>query len=142
MSMTEFTTRHKATALFLFMVFMAAVVGMGLLLQARGPGNMGTGFLQGAGVGLLVSLVVLWRIVRHPERATTFERAFTQTGDERESALLTEALAVLGLAAFPLTAGAAIAIGLGAEVSMVLFFLLMAQLAVGVVAFVTISRRH
>ncbi|UJH70546.1 hypothetical protein [Ornithinimicrobium sp. INDO-MA30-4] len=117
------------------------ILGLGLLLQARGPGNMGTGFLQGAGVGLLASLVVLWRITRHPERATTFERAFSQTGDEREDALLTHAFATLGLVAIPLTGVAAVAMGLGAEVPMVLFFLLVAQVMVFAVAFVVNARR-
>lgn len=102
---------------------------------------MGIGLLQGAGVGLVACAIVGWRITRHPERATTFERAFTQAGDERDDALLTRSLAVLGLAALPLTGVAAIAIGFGADVAMILFFLLMAQFAVGAIAFAVIARR-
>ncbi|MCL3859461.1 hypothetical protein [Actinotalea sp. K2] len=137
----DLTSRQKAAALLATMLLLAAVVGVGLLLQEHGPGNMGTGFLQGAAVGLAAATVMLWRSARTPQRATTFERAFTLTGDERDDRVLTRALAVLGLAALPLTGAAAIAIGLGADVPMLLFFLLVAQLAVGATAFAVIARR-
>lgn len=120
---------------------LAALIGVGLLLQQHGPGNMGIGLLQGAGVGLLACAIVGWRMTRHPESATTFERAFTQVGDERDDALLTHALSVLGLVAVPLTGVASVAIGFGADVAMMLFFLLMAQVAVGAVAFAVMARR-
>ena len=119
----------------------AALVGTGLLLRAHGPGNMGLGFLQGGAFGLVAVAVLLWRVYRRPSSLTSFERAWTQTGDERDDAVLTRALAVLGLAAFPLTAVAAIAVGLGAGVEMMLFLLLMAQLAVGAAAYAAIARR-
>lgn len=138
---SELTTRQKTFTVLGIMVVIAAIVGVGLLLREHGPGNMGTGFLQGGAVGLVAFAVVLWRVSRAPEKASTFERAFTSAGDERDDALLTRALAVLGLAAIPLTGAAAVAIGLGAEVPMILFFLLIAQLAVGVVAYAVISRR-
>jgi hypothetical protein len=141
MSTRELTVRQKAASVLLVMVLLAAVVGVGLLLQERGPGNMGTGFLQGAAVALVACAVVFWRVARTPHRATAFERAFTQTGDERDDQLLTRALAVLGLAAVPLTGAAGVAIGLGADVPMMLFFLLVAQLAVGTTAFAVIARR-
>ena len=138
---SELTARQKTATLLGVMTLLAVIVGVGLLLQEYGPGNMGTGFLQGGAVGLVIFGVIIWRVSRNPEKASTFERAFTSSGDERDDALLTRALAVLGLAAFPLTGAAAVAIGLGAEVPMILFFLLVAQLAVGVVAYVVISRR-
>lgn len=141
MSTRELTARQRATVLLSVMVLVAALVSVGLLLQEHGPGNMGTGFLQGAGVALVASAVVFWRVSRHPQRATTFERAFTQAGDERDDALLTQALAVLGLASFPLTSAAVVAIGLGADVPMMLFFLLVAQLGVGTTAFAVIAGR-
>jgi MFS family permease len=122
------------------MVLVTAVIAIGLLLREHGPGNMGTGFLQGAAVGLVAAGVALWRVGRRPDRATTFERAWTQTGDERDDAVLTRALAVLGLLAFPLAAAAAIAIGLGAGVEMVLALLLLAEVAVGAAAFVVVNR--
>lgn len=119
----------------------AALVGTGLLLQAYGPGDMGLGFLQGGTVGLVAVAVMFWRVYRRPSSSTSFERAWTQTGDERDDAVLTRALSVLGLAAFPLTAVTAIAIGLGAAVEMMLFVLLVAQLAVGAVAYAAVARR-
>src|SRR5690606_27812796 len=138
---TELTARQKAGALLGTMIAVSLVVGIGLLLRERGPGNMGTGVLQGAGIAVVAAAIMAWRVSRNPARATTFERAFTQQGDERDDAILTRALAVLGTSAVPLTGAAAVAIGLGAEVSMVLFLLLMAQLLVGAVSFAWISRR-
>jgi drug/metabolite transporter (DMT)-like permease len=120
---------------------LALVVAVGVLLREHGPGNMGNGFLQGAAVGLVGVAVVAWRVSKRPDRTTTFERAWTQTGDERDDAVLTRALAVLGILAFPLTAAAAIALALGAEVEMVLALLLFAEVAVGALAFVVINRR-
>lgn len=138
---SELTARQKTATLLGVTTLLVLIVGVGLLLQEYGPGNMGTGFLQGGAVGLVIFGVIIWRVSRNPEKASTFERAFTSSGDERDDALLTRALAVVGLAAFPLTGVATVAIGLGAEVPMILFFLLVAQLAVGVVAYVVISRR-
>ncbi len=137
----DLSTNQKAAAFVLIAFLLAVLIGVGLLLQEYGPGNMGIGLLQGAGVGLVVCAIVGWRVTGHPERAMTFERAFTQAGDERDDALLTRSLAVLGLAALPLTGVAAIAIGFGADVAMILFFLLMAQLAVAAISFAVIARR-
>ncbi|MCK0111874.1 hypothetical protein MWU75_06950 [Ornithinimicrobium sp. F0845] len=142
MSTTEMTGRQKAAVLLLMMVVLGGVILLGLVLREHGPGNMGTGFLQGAAVGVVGVAVMAWRVTRHPDRATTFERAFTQQGDERDDAVLTRALAVLGLAAFPLTGAAAIAIALGLDVAMVLALLLIAELLVGVIAYAVQSRRH
>ena len=138
---SELTARQKATTVLGLMMLLAVVVGGGLLLQEHAPGNMGTGFLQGAAVGLVVFGVVLWRVSRAPEKASSFERAFTSAGDERDDMLLTRALAVLGLLAFPLTGAAAVLIGLGLDTMMILFFLLVAQVLVATVSYVVISRR-
>jgi hypothetical protein len=128
MSKAELTHRQKTIGVMVFAAVMAVVVVVGLLLRQHGPGNMGLGLLQGAAVGLVGFGVAAWRVSR--DRATTFERAWTQTGDERDDVLLTRSLAVLGLLAFPLTSVAAIAIGFGADVPMVLALLLAAQVAV------------
>ncbi len=141
MSTDTYTSKQKALALGLVLAFLGVVVVIGLVLREHGPGNMGVGFLQGAAVGLVAACVMGWRVSRRPDRATTFERAWTQAGDERDDAVLTRALAVLGLLAFPLTAGATIAIGLGAAVDMVLALLLLAELVVGAVAFAVINGR-
>ncbi|MDT0276161.1 hypothetical protein [Blastococcus goldschmidtiae] len=141
MSTDRFTGKQIAQFLVTFAIALAVLLTVGLLLREHGPGNMGTGMLQGAAVGLLATAVVGWRVLRRPGRLTTFERAWTQTGDERDDAVLTRALAVLGLAAFPLTATAAIAIAFGASVEMCLALLLFAEIGVGTVAFAVISRR-
>ena len=56
-------------------------------------------------------------------------------------AVLTRALAVPGLASFPLTATAAIAIASGASVEMCLALLLFAGVGVGAAAFGVVDRR-
>ena len=141
MSTDRFTGKQTAAFLLVFGTTLAVVLTVGLLLREHGPGNMGNGLLQGAAFGLVVAAVMLWRVSRRPDRVTTFERAWTQTGDERDDAVLTRALAVLGLASFPLTATAAIAIAFGASVEMCLALLLFAEIAVGALAFAVISRR-
>ena len=141
MSTDKRTAKPKALTVAVVMAALALIVIIGLLLVEHGPGNMGVGFLQGAAIALVGGVVLLWRVTKRPQSTTTFERAWTQTGDERDDAVLTRALAVLGLLAFPLTAAATIAIGLGALVEMVLTLLLVAQLLVGAVAFAVINRR-
>lgn len=142
-STTRIEGRSKQALVFLgiFPAVLALIVATGLLLREHAPGNMGTGFLAGAALGLVGTLVGGWRLLTRPERATTFERAWSQTGDERDDAVLTRALAVLGLLSIPLTATAGIAIGLGASVEMTLALLLLAQVAVGAIAFTVVNRR-
>ncbi|WP_326552243.1 hypothetical protein [Micromonospora sp. NBC_01813] len=137
----ERTNRQTLIFLGIFPAVLALIVATGLLLREHAPGNMGTGFLVGAAVGLVGTLVGAWRLTKRPERTTTFERAWTQTGDERDDAVLTRALAALGLLAIPLTGIAGIAIGLGAAVEMTLALLLLAQVVVGAIAFTVINRR-
>jgi hypothetical protein len=141
MSTDRPSAKQIATFLLVFGGTLAVVLTVGLLLREHGPGNMGNGLLQGAALGLVLAAVMGWRLVRRPERVTTFERAWSQTGDERDDAVLTRALAVLGLASFPLTAAAAIAIAFGASVEMCLALLLFAEVGVGAAAFVVIDRR-
>ena len=133
--------QRKALAIVGGLAALVLVVVTGLLLREHGPGNMGDGFLSGAAVALVGGAVMWWRALRRRGNATTFERAWTQTGDERDDAVLTSALAVLGLLALPLTGAATIAIGLGAEVPMVLTLLLVAELLVGAVSFAVVARR-
>jgi DNA-binding XRE family transcriptional regulator len=112
---------------------------VGLLLRAHAPGGMGNGFLQGAAISLVAAAVMAWRVSRR--RGTTFERAWTRTGDERDDAVLTRSLAVLGLLTLPATGIATVAIALGAGTAMVLALLLGSQVAILGVAFAAISRR-
>jgi hypothetical protein len=145
MSTDERTGKQKTLArgvvLGVVLAILALVIVTGLLLREHAPGNMGTGFLQGGAVGLAGAGVLAWRVIRRPGRATTFERAWTQTGDERDDAVLTRSLAVLGLLALPLTGAATIAIGLGAAVEMMLALLLLAEVAVGAITFAVIDHR-
>jgi hypothetical protein len=142
MSTDRRTRTQTALALGAALAVLALLVATGLLLREHAPGNMGTGFLVGAGGALVVAGAMAWRVHRRPAGATTFERAWTQRGDERDDAVLTRALAVLGLLALPLTGVAGIAIGVGAAVEVVIALLLFAEVAVGAVAFVVINRRN
>lgn len=142
MSTDSTAATHNARTAVLILVGLAAVIVTGLLLREHGPGNMGLGLLAGGAVGLAAVGVGYWRVSRRPDRVTTFERAWTQTGDERDHAVLNRSFAVLGLASFPLTSIAAIAVGFGAPVEMALALLLFAEIAVGAVAFGAISRRN
>ncbi len=129
-----------ATAVWLGIVTVAAVV-VGLLLREHAPGNMGNGFLVGALLAVAGTGLATWRATTRPEHATTFERAFTRTGDERDDAVLTRALAVLGVAAMPLTGVAGVAVALGVDAAAVMALLFGAQLVVATVAFTVINRR-
>ncbi|MGY1707745.1 hypothetical protein ACI79C_24550 [Geodermatophilus sp. SYSU D00697] len=139
MSTDQHTGKQTALVLGVGLTVLALVTATGLLLREHGPGNMGEGFLSGAAVALVGVAVMAWRVSRR--RATTLERAWTRTGDERDDAVLTRALAVLGLLALPLTGAAAIAIGFGAAVEVVLALLLAAQVGVGAASFVVVNRR-
>lgn len=141
MQTEQLFAKHKPLIVGVWLVLLAAVVLVGLLLRQYGPGNMGNGFLVGGFIGILLAGFAIWRVRRRPQRATTFERAFTQTGDERESAVLTRALAVMGLASFLLTCAAIVAVALGGPVEVVLGVLLGAELLTGAVAFFVINRR-
>jgi hypothetical protein len=141
MSTDRRTGKQTTLALGAVLAMLALLIVTGLLLREHAPGNMGVGFLQGAAVALVAVAVMAWRVSTRSGRATTFERAWTRTGDERDDAVLTRSLAVLGLLALPLTGAAGIAIGLGALAEMVITLLLLAEVAVGATAFAVISRR-
>jgi len=142
MSTESYSATRKAGVAAAMVAGLAAVIVTGLLLREHGPGNMGTGLLAGAAVGLAAAGVGIWRVSRRPDSTTTFERAWMRSGDERDDAVLTRALAVLGLASFPLTAVAAIAVGFGTPVEMALALLLFAEIGVGAAAFATVARRN
>ncbi|MEU2664676.1 hypothetical protein ACLQ20_09860 [Micromonospora sp. DT46] len=141
MSTDRHTDKRRALALGVGMAIVALLIAVGLLLREHAPGNMGVGFLLGAAVGLIGAAVMAWRLSRRPDRTTAFERAWSQSGDERDDAVLTRALAVLGLLALPLTGAAGIAIGLGAAVEMMLALLILTEVLVGATAFAVINRR-
>src|SRR5690606_36983939 len=84
----------------------------GLLLRAYGPGNMGNGFMAGGLVALIGIAIAGARVIGG--RGSTFERAYTQMGDERDDLVLTRALAVVGICAIPLVAALVVAVAIGA----------------------------
>lgn len=135
------TGTQKAVAGVGFAAVVGALLAVGLVLREHGPGNMGNGMLVGAGIGLVGVVVVLARLVLRPDRTTTFERAWTQTGDERDDAVLTRALAVLGLLSLPLTGATAVAVALGVEPEMALALLLFSLIGILAAAFTLIHRR-
>lgn len=139
---TSSPARLRLSAALVVAVGIVAIVPGGLYLREHAPGNMGNGFLVGGLLALAAFCLVLYRLARHPERATTAERAWTQQGDERDDAVLTSSLAVVGMSALPLTGAATIALALGRDTAMVMALLLVAELLVGVVAFVVQTRRH
>src|SRR5690625_4578869 len=117
MSTNDLTAKQRVLIIAVAFVLISAVVSAGLYLREHAPGNLGNGFLTGAGVAILGLALVWWRTARRPESATTFERAWTQSGDERDDAVLTRALAVVGLVALPLTAIATIIPAVGAPMA-------------------------
>ena len=143
MSRAESTTTRWRTATLAGLAggLVVVVVG-GILLREHGPGSMGNGFLAGGLLAVAGAGLASWRAATRPASASTFERSFTQSGDERDDLVLTHALAVLGVCSLPSTGLAAIAISLGAGTSVVMTLLLVAQLAIGAVAFAVANRRH
>ncbi|HEY8451877.1 MAG TPA: hypothetical protein VIL54_06620 [Natronosporangium sp.] len=138
---TESSARQRVAVPLSLALGIAVLMSGGLLLREYGPGNMGNGFLAGGLIAIAVAGLSWWRSTTRPHTATTFERAFTLTGDERDDAVLTRALAHLGVCTLPLTGVAAAAIAVGAPVHVVLALLMFGQLAVVTVAFVVVSRR-
>ncbi|WP_104118835.1 hypothetical protein [Arthrobacter sp. B1805] len=133
---------RNVVALGILGVILALVTGAAVLLREHAPGNMMPGFLVGLGIGVAGALAMAWRVLRRPERATTFERAWTRTGDEREDTLLTRALAVVGLGSLPLVGIATLAIGFGAEAPMVMTLLMGALFVIGVASFAVLNHRN
>lgn len=132
---------RRTTAVAVGAATLALVVGGILALDRWGPGDMGRGFAAGALIGLALAGAALWRGLRRPERATTGDRLFSGTADERDEAIATRAFATLGLASLPLAVAATLALALGAPADATTFLLLVALLAVLVGAFARAARR-
>lgn len=138
---TDKRAQRNVVALGILGVILGLVTVTVVLLREHAPGDMIPGFLVGLGIGIAGALVMAWRVLRRPERATTFERAWTQTGDERDDTLLTRALAVVGLVSLPLIGIATLAIGFGAAPPMVMTLLMGVLFVTGVSSFAVISHR-
>ncbi len=143
MSRTDVTPHRWRVATVVGLSAVAIVLVLGwLVLRDQTPGGFGNGFLGGGLLALAAAAFAAWRAARRPDAASTLERAFTQSGDERDDAVLTRALAVLGLCSLPATGIAATAIALGADTAMALALLVFGQIAIVGVAFVVMNRRH
>jgi hypothetical protein len=112
-----------------------------LLILAYGPEDMGKGFALGGAISLSVFAFAVWRVTRRPTDASSFERAFTGAGDERDRMVAEKASAVVGLVSIPATGIAAVAVAMGASADVVLAVLLFGLLAVAVVSEVVAARR-
>ncbi|MGO1317951.1 MAG: hypothetical protein ACTMIR_13070 [Cellulomonadaceae bacterium] len=141
MSRTDSSTMSARTVTVVSTAVLVVVASGWLLLRERAPGNMGNGFLTAGLVAYALYLVAVWRARRRPANLTSAERSLTRTGDERDDAVTTRALAVVGLVALPLVGAASIAIALGAHTPMVLALLLWSLLISQIVSFVVVDRR-
>ena len=95
----------------------AILVPLVLLLNRYGPGDMDRGAAVGGGIALAGFAVAAWRAMRRPESTTSLDRAFTRTGDERDDAVLTAALAVVGIVSPPASAIATAAVATVAAIA-------------------------
>ena len=98
MSTNNLSAKHVAAIVTAALLAIAGIVTLGMFLREYGPGNMGNGFFAGAGIAIAALAIAWWRAVRHPGSATSLERAWTTTGDERDDAVLTRHLPSSGSA--------------------------------------------
>ena len=141
MSTNNLSAKHVAAIVTAALLAIAGIVTLGMFLREYGPGNMGNGFFAGAGIAIAAFAIAWWRAVRHPGSATTLERGWTMTGDERDDAVLTRALAVVGICAVPMVAAATIILSVGGPLEPVLAITNFALIAVFAIAFAVINRR-
>lgn len=130
--------RHLRAALMAAVVLVLAIAGT---LAAVGEPGTAAGVLCGAAVTLLLVAFAGRRMKRAGADAPTAARVFGGLPDERDAAVLTGALTVVGLVALLTTALAPIAVSLGLDAETVLGALPYLLLATGLVAFVVIDRR-
>lgn len=119
----------------------ALIVPLGLLVRQYGPGNMGNGILMGGAVALIGFAFAAWRAWNAPDRASPLDRALTGLGDERDDAVLTSALAVVGATALPLTGLATVAIAVNLRADVVLALLVFSEAVIFIGAYLTRLRR-
>lgn len=125
-----------------FLVAAFVLVTGTLLLMSYGPGNMGRGFAVGGSLALAGFTFALWRAARRPQNASSFERVFTQTGDERDNMVATQAFAVVGVVSIIATSFATVAVAIGAPADIVFVILIYLLLAAAVISFLVALRRN
>ncbi|WP_104180405.1 hypothetical protein [Arthrobacter sp. B0490] len=137
----DLSAKRTGIAVGILVIVLGLVVVAVVSLREHAPGDMVPGFMVGLGIGIVGALVMAWRVIRRPSQASTFERAWTQTGDEREDDILTRSLAVVGLVALPLIGAATLAMGFGADVPMVMALLMGAVVLTGASSFAVLNHR-
>ena len=137
----DLSAKRTVLVVGIMLIVLGLVVIAVVALRQDAPGTMVPGFLVGLGVSLVGALVMVWRVTRRPDQASTFERAWTQTGDEREDTILTRALAVVGLISLPSIGIATLAMGFGAEVPMVMTLLMGTLFLTGASSFAVLNHR-
>lgn len=113
-----------------------------LLLSHYGSRSLTAGFATGGLVVVLAALVTGWRAVRHADRVGSFARVVVGLGDERDQRLLTESLAVVGVASLPLTAVVTLMVALGVPAEPALAALVWVLLGLLITTAVIITRRR
>lgn len=139
MSKKSEATGQKVGLAIGLMVGVVVLVAGGLLLRTYGPGNMGNGFMAGGAVALVAVAIAGIRVMAG--RGSTFERAYTQMGDERDDLVLTRALAVVGISSIPLVAAGLVTIAIGVDPIATTGVVFVVLLAVGTISFVVTNRR-
>ncbi len=119
-----------------------AIVTLVLVLHAYGPASMAKGAAAGGAAMMLVFFVALWRAARRPQRASSFERTFAGTPDERDQRVATESAAVVGVAAIPTVSIAAVAVAIGAPTMPTFAILMYFLIALATVSFIITARRN
>jgi len=119
---------------------LVAVVGGYALLEPRAPGNVAAGFLGGGLSALALIALQRWRVLRRSASGAAARWAAGEP-DERDDAILTRALAVVGFAGIFGGSAAVVAMFAGVDAAVLLGALPAVLIAVLVVAFAVYSRR-
>ena len=120
---------------------LVAVSLLALAFTRAGQPDTAAGALAGGGTVVVLAVVVRW-LARRRGSDGGFSRAVLGTVDERDSAILTEALSWVGYAAFLGNTVGMVAVALGADGQSVLGAIALFLLAVLVGALVVLSHRR
>lgn len=119
---------------------LVAVIAGYALLEPRAPGNVATGFLGGGLAALALIALQRWRVMRRASGGAAARWAAGEP-DERDDAILTRALAVVGFAGILGGSAAVVAMFAGVDAAVLLGALPAVLIAVLVIAFAAYSRR-
>ncbi len=121
---------------------LTAVGILWLVFTLAGQPDTAAGALVGGVLVLVLATVARWRASRRaPSEVGSASRTLVGIADERDKAILTAALAWVGLAAFLANAVGLAALAVGADASSVIGVIEAFLIAVLVAAFVVLARR-